>query len=45
MEQRNKQNKKRYLNLQVLKHFKSLLVYLHGHTAQITNIQKKGPSS
>jgi hypothetical protein len=40
-EHRNKREKKCYLNLQVLQYFKSLLVYLHGHAAQITNIQTK----
>jgi hypothetical protein len=32
-EQRGKRNKKHHLDLQVFKHLKRLLVYLHGHTA------------
>jgi hypothetical protein len=41
MEQRDKQNKKHYLHLQVFKHLKRVLVYLHGHMAQILTLKQK----
>jgi hypothetical protein len=40
-EQRDKQNKKHHLNLQVFGHLKSSLDYLHGHTAQTLTLKQK----
>jgi hypothetical protein len=39
--QNNARNKKHHLNLQALEHFKSLLVYLHSHMAQILTFKRK----
>jgi hypothetical protein len=41
-EQRDKRDKKHHLHLQVFKRLKRILVYLHGHMAQILTLKQKG---